>query len=119
MAKKHVLIDHGGNELTGRFGAAAVKRALSSPVSIKSDGPKDYSMVRCDDPDVYITRDGKTARKCSYTVIWWAPDITKQEFDQPEQDKAIAKFLRLCKKASTDGHSSSSDEASEYEGASS
>lgn len=99
---KRTLTTHSG-ETIARFSAAGVRRALMDPVSICGEVSKDYAMVWCEDAEVYITRHGKGARTCSFTVTHWESDNEdapqqELEFENSKREDAIKLFLRLAKR---------------------
>ncbi len=95
------LTDQGGNKIF--FGAAGVCRCLMSPVSIASYSEQTFAMVWCEVAESYIIRDGKGARSCTFTVIWWdsehedAPQRSR-EYEHDKRKAAITHFLKLCKR---------------------
>ncbi len=96
------LTDQGGNQIA-RFGAAGVKRVLMAPVcSTDTSHDKDYALVWCEEAEVYIMRLGKGARSYSITVIYWENACDdkpiEEDFDSKQRDRAITKFLKLCKR---------------------
>lgn len=100
---KLTLLDTSGEKLS-RFGAVGVKRIIMSPVdgTIES-GHLDYALVQCPEAETFILRTGYGKRKYDLTVIYWNSsdgDATpiEEHFDAPERDKAIERFLKLCKK---------------------
>lgn len=97
---KLTLTDQGGN-LIGRFGAAGVKRVLMNPTRCKYDDKhNDYALVWCEAADSFIMREGY-GRNYVIRLIYWDNDEDvspkEEEFPPGERDKAIAKFLRICK----------------------
>lgn len=102
MGSKLTLVDQGGNVIP-RFGAAGVKRVLLNPVRATYDGDKDYALVWCEDAECYIARHGKGSQSCEFIVTSWDtsdPSCPPQEltFENGDRDKAIALFLKLCKR---------------------
>lgn len=101
MEQSLTLVDQCNEKL--RFGAAGVKRTLMAPVKIGEDGIKDFASVWCKEAEVYIIRLGKDKRKYTITLASWKSDDedepqTEEVFDAPDRDKAITKFLKLCKR---------------------
>lgn len=103
MGQSLTLTDQGGNQIS-RFGAAGVKKALMAPVKPTSECKSNtYAMVWCEEAETFLMRDGKGARSYELTLIYWnsadedVPPI-EEEFESKDRDKAIAKFLKLCKR---------------------
>lgn len=103
MATKLTLLDSGGERLS-RFGAAGVKRVLMNPVdgTIES-GHLDYALVQCPEAETFIMRTGYGKRKYDLTVIHWDSEdddarTIEEHFDATDRDKAITRFLKLCKR---------------------
>lgn len=94
------LEDQGGNRIT-RIGKAGVQRALMKPVRVTCDAKSaDYAMVRCCEKDIYICRDGKGQRNCTFHVTWWEDpkDYDSEKVrDFEVREKAITFFLKLVK----------------------
>lgn len=103
MAQTLILTDQGG-EKVGRFGAAGVKRALMAPVRPTIDAKhKDFASVWCEEAEVYITRYGRGTRSYIIILTHWdsaseEAQLLEEEFAAPQRDKAIVKFLKLCKR---------------------
>lgn len=97
------LKDQGGNKLA-RLGVAGIKRVLMSPVQSTVDAiHKDYAMVWCQEAEIYISRYGWRTRSYTITLTYWDSACKdalpiEEEFDASERDKAITKFLKLCKR---------------------
>lgn len=97
------LTDQGGNQIP-RFGAAGVKKALMAPVKPTSECKfNTYAMVWCEEAEIFLMRDGKGAHSYELTLIYW--DSANEDalsideiFESKYQDKAITKFLKLCKR---------------------
>lgn len=103
MGQPLTLTDQGGNQIP-RFGAAGVKKALLAPVKTTSECKfNTYAMIWCEEAETFLMRDGKGTHSYELTLIYWdsadenVPPI-EEEFESKDQDKAIAKFLRLCKR---------------------
>ena len=94
------LTDHSGNALA-RFGAAGVKRVLKDPVKCCYDSSnKDYACVWCEEAETYIVREG-VSKVFTLTLIYWKSanaDAKSIEEDFTDLDKAVTKFLKLCKR---------------------
>lgn len=101
MGQSLILTDQGGNQIP-RFGAAGVRKALMAPVKPTSECKSNtYAMVWCEEAEIFLMRDGKGARSYELTLIYWDSehgDPIEEEFEAKDRDKAIAKFLRLCKR---------------------
>lgn len=102
MGQSLILTDQSGGKIS-RFGAAGVRRALTSPVAVVDGASKDYAMVWCEAAEVYISRYGKGARSCEFVVTHWDsadPECPPQEltYENKDREKAIKQFLTLCKR---------------------
>lgn len=103
MTQTIILTDQGG-EKVGRFGVAGVKRVLMTPVRPTIDAKhKEYASVWCEEAEVYITRYGWGTRSYIIILTYWDSALEEakpleEEFAAPQQNKAIAKFLKLCKR---------------------
>lgn len=106
---KLTLLDTSGEKLS-RFGAAGVKRVLMNPVDgTVSSGHLDFALVQCEEAETFILRTGYGKRKYNLTVIYWDSDDEdavpiEEHFDATDRDKAIERFLKLCKKESCYGN---------------
>lgn len=100
---KLTLLDTGGEKLS-RFGKAGVKRAIMNPVDATIEsGHLDYALVQCEEAETFILRIGYGKRKYTITIIYWdsadEDAVTIEEhFEATDRDKAITRFLKLCKR---------------------
>lgn len=103
MGQSLTLVDQGGKKIP-RFGAAGVKKAIMDPVKCSSESThRDYAMVYCEEAQTFIMREGYKSRSYEITLIYWdSADEDAQPksetYEAADRDKAIAKFLRLCKR---------------------
>lgn len=93
------LVDQGGNKIP-RFGAAGIKKVIKSPIKVTINCKfNTYAMVWCEESEVYLVRFGK-GNTYELTVVYWKDDECTEEFFEASQlDKAITKFIKLCKHA--------------------
>ena len=96
------LTDHSGNKIP-RFGAAGIKRALMDPIKFTTSCKSDiYSMVWCEESEVYISRLG-VGKNFELTVTYWKDNDEESEpieevFQASQINSAINKFIKLCKR---------------------
>jgi hypothetical protein len=70
-----------------------------APVKILGNAKSaDYAMVRCEETDTYITRDGAGQRSCTFHVMWWVDNEARgKDFEFSKRDSAINLFLKKSK----------------------
>ncbi|MHA2135962.1 MAG: hypothetical protein ACW99J_19050 [Candidatus Thorarchaeota archaeon] len=96
-----ILEDQGSNRIS-RFGATGVRKVLNNPTKAVSNSHfNDFAMVHCEQSETFIARYGH-GKVYTIVVTYWkdseSEDPVEEEFTHTKQDKAIARFLTLCKR---------------------